>query len=154
MNQINLNLQKTSTIDLKNISKITLYGNYKGDRLKLVNWSNTHIIFKDGFISTTHLEDALVFVGSGENCSVFAENFVIKNGGITFWDKLTNVCIANFKILFPHTGIRFTQDHSHQKVSIINNTIIGASHEGIYCRISKATSNPCNLILIAGNNNY
>jgi len=134
---------------------VTVTGTYKGDRIVFKNASKKLIDFVDVHIHCTRTEpdgDALVFADTLTDCKITGSNCHIQYGGLTFWGKLENVGIANFTILFPHTGIRFTQDHFHQKVSIINNTIIGASHEGIYCGISKATTNPCNLILIAGNN--
>lgn len=130
---IDLGKIQSNYIDLSGYSdKVTITGDYIGDRIVISGHQGKELDFVGGKIETTHIEDALCFDGEAESCKIQADNFRLVNGGMTFWATMKNCAVDGFTILFPHTGIRCTGDYSNEKVSIFRNRIVGASHEGIY----------------------
>lgn len=149
---IDLSKLKNNRLDLSEYNgEVKVFGVYSGDRIVVSGHSGKTIRFENGQIISSHIEDALCFSGKSSDCNIIAKNFKLLNGGMTFWDQLSNVTVKGFQILFPHTGIRATGGWVNRMVSVIDNWIVGASHEGLYLGISKSTENKSERLIVTDN---
>jgi hypothetical protein len=121
-----------AAIDCQDKKRIQLEGHYVGNRIKLTNARNC-IVEQNAYIESWHPEDAIVIEGAAENFAITGTGAgKIAGGGITFWDKLTNVTVEKQRINYAHHGIRATQDHPHSQANIRYNEFTGIWHECVY----------------------
>ena len=136
---IELSSLKSGRIDLAQGYANTVYlrGQYKGERISIYNSSNKELIFEDGFIETTHREDALVIADAAMNVTLRFADFDLVFGGLTFWKGCKNITVTDVRVLYPHTGIRYTQTEKSENILIDNAYILAPQFEGIYWGASK-----------------
>ncbi|MEL6837170.1 MAG: right-handed parallel beta-helix repeat-containing protein [Bacteroidota bacterium] len=118
---------------------VIIGGVHEGDRIVLRDAEQMVIQFRNCLIRSSHPEDALVFQGPVLNTTIDAKGLILKQGGLTFWDQLTNVSVQAGTVDSTHTGIRATKDLPHSNITIEGWSISNATHEGIYLGVSKDT---------------
>ena len=137
---IDLSKLTSQRIDLDSgfTSRIFVRGVWKGGRISVYGASGKDLVFENGKIETTHTEDALVIADAAVDLTIGFADFDLVFGALTFWKGCQRLTVNDARILYAHTGIRYTNTEPSDGILIDGAYILAPRHEGIYWGASKA----------------